>query len=82
MDLDEFERRVSDARLGRWVYTGAPRGSSSDKVCVYQQDGDWQYVITDERAGVIEQTRRRFATESEALEGALEAAEDLKAILT
>ncbi|MEZ3162019.1 hypothetical protein AB1K54_16000 [Microbacterium sp. BWT-B31] len=41
---------------------------------MYVRDGVWHREITDERAGVMESSRREFATEEEALDDALETA--------
>ncbi|GAA1923495.1 hypothetical protein GCM10009775_14830 [Microbacterium aoyamense] len=51
-------------------------------MCVFERDGSWHTVTTDERSGVIESTRRTFPDESAALVDALEGARLLKDLLT
>lgn len=73
MDKDEFVKVVTAERLQRWLWMDEPRGTSADKVCVWSSDdGVWRTAITDERAGIVETTRRSFETESDALSDALE----------
>lgn len=80
MDRAEFEARVETERLRRWLSLAEPRGTSADRVCVWQHHDQWRIAITDERAGVIETTRRAFETESAALADALSGLRMLKSL--
>ncbi|MEZ3162031.1 hypothetical protein AB1K54_16060 [Microbacterium sp. BWT-B31] len=82
MDEAEFEKAVVEERLGRWLARSRPGGTTANKVCVFEDYGAWRTLVTDERAGVLEGTRREFATESEALADALDSLRLLKDLLT
>ncbi|WP_345800704.1 hypothetical protein AAIB33_14680 [Microbacterium sp. AZCO] len=81
MNQAEFDRIVQDERLGRWLLRAEPSGASANKVCLFEKQGTWYTLTTDERAGVIETTRRSFGAESEALADALEGLRFLKHLL-
>lgn len=68
-----FEQIVEAERLGKYLHVGVPDGTTSNKVCVFQDGTGWVTVSTDERASIIDKTLRTFEDESEALEDALEA---------
>ena len=78
MNEAEFDAIVTDERLGRWLAKSKPGGTTANKVCVFEENGVWFTVTTDERAGIIESTRRSFADEHEALADALEGLRFLK----
>jgi len=69
----EFNQIVDTERLGKYLHVGVPDGTTSNKVCVFQDGTRWVTVTTDERASIIDKTLRTFEDESEALEDALEA---------
>jgi hypothetical protein len=80
--IAEVADAAREERLSRWLQVGAPGGTSANKVCVFQSDDTWTVVITDERAGVIETSRRQFDSEAAAVEEALDSARMLKTLLT
>lgn len=80
MERAEFKARREAERLRRWLSLGPPRGTSADRVCVWQDGEQWRIAITNERAGVIETTRRAFETESVALADALSGLRMLKSL--
>jgi hypothetical protein len=67
MNRVEAEAIIADEALGRFVRFGVPDGTAADKACLFDVDGAWITLMTDERAVVQERTVRRFAAESEAL---------------
>jgi len=69
----EFEQVVEAEHLRKYLHMGAPDGTTSNKVCVFQDGTRWVTVTTDERAAVIEKTLRTFEDKSDALEDAIEA---------
>jgi len=81
VDLDGFRTAVDSEGLRRWLVVGRPDGVAAHRVCVYEAGPSWELVISDERAGAIEATRRRFDDGSEALEAALASARKLRDIL-
>lgn len=81
MQMTEFDAIVAEERLTRWLRRGEPSGTAANKVCLFERGGIWQTVMTDERAGEIDATRRSFHTESAALDDALEGLRFLKDLL-
>ncbi|CAH0203013.1 hypothetical protein [Microbacterium sp. Bi128] len=69
----EFDQIVETERLRKYLHMGVPDGTTSNKVCVFQDGTRWVTVTTDERASVIDKTLRTFEDELDALEDALEA---------
>ncbi|WP_424709229.1 hypothetical protein [Microbacterium sp. SLBN-111] len=73
MRTDEFHDIVDAEHLRRFLYEGAPNGSTSSKVCVVSDGAQWVTVCTDERAAVITKTRKTFDSQLEALDDAVDA---------
>lgn len=82
MTIAEVAGAAREERLSRWLHVGPPSGTSANKVCVFGGEGMWTVVITDERAGVIDASRREFDSESAAVEEALDSARMLRTLLT
>ncbi|WP_157549880.1 hypothetical protein [Microbacterium sp. Leaf288] len=80
MDRATFEQAVQSDRLERWLHIGAPVGTTTNQLCVWRA-GEWFTIATDERAGRIESTFRRFEDESTALDSALAELRFLKELL-
>lgn len=78
--IAEIEGVARAERLNRYLHVGAPQGTTSNKVCVYVDGERWLVVITDERAGVIESSRRTFSSEAEAVAEALDSARMLRSL--
>ena len=70
MDRATFDQAVQSERLERWLHLGAPMGTTANQLCLWRA-GEWMTTATDERAGRIESTFRRFHDESAALDSAL-----------
>ena len=70
MDRATFDQAVQSERLERWLHFGAPTGTTANQLCLWRA-GEWMTTATDERAGRIESTFRRFRDESAALDSAL-----------
>lgn len=77
MDRVSFDHAVQNERLGRWLHHGPPTGMSANQLCLWQADV-WMLIMTDERAGRIETTFRRFDDEATALDDALDGLRFLK----
>ena len=43
MQIDEFHDIGDSERLRRFLNEGAPEGSASNKVCVFQDGSRWQF---------------------------------------
>lgn len=71
MQIDEFSDVVDEERLRRFLHEGAPLGTTSSNVCVFQDGPRWVTLHTDERATVITETRRTFTAQPEALDDAV-----------
>jgi hypothetical protein len=71
MQIDKFHDIVDSERLHRFLNEGAPEGSASSKVCVFQDGARWVTLHTDERAAVITKAHKTFDTRAEALEDAV-----------
>lgn len=71
VDRATFDQTVQDERLKRWLHHGPPTGRNASQLCLWQADS-WMTVETDERAGRIEKTFRRFNDEATALDNALD----------
>src|SRR6478736_1032513 len=59
MDRATFDQAVQSERLERWLHLGAPTGTTANQLCLWRA-GEWMTTATDERAGRIESTFRRF----------------------
>ena len=70
VDRAAFEQAVQSEQLDRWLRLGAPTGTAAKQLCLWRA-GEWLTIATDERAGLIESTLRRFEDESAALDGAI-----------
>ena len=70
MDRATFDQAVESERLQRWLHLGAPTGTTANQLCLWRA-GEWMTTATDERAGRIDSTLRRFRDESAALDSAL-----------
>lgn len=79
--IDEALAVARRDRLSRWLQVGRPGGTSVNKVCVFADEGSWTVVITDERAAVVDSSRRKFASEAAAVDEALDSARMLRALL-
>lgn len=64
--------------LEGYAYFGIPDGGSVDKVCLFERDGVWQTVVTDERAVLQAGTARSYGSETEALTDFVEALRVMK----
>ncbi len=82
MNRSDFDEVVRAERLGRWLARSEPSGATANKLCLFERAGTWYTVTTDERAGVIETTRRSYSNQSEALADALEGLRFLKDFLS
>lgn len=71
MQIDDFYDVVENERLRVFLHEGAPIGTASSKVCVFQDGPRWVTLHTDERAAVITGTRRTFTARPEALDDAV-----------
>lgn len=80
--IDEALAVARRERLSRWLQVGRPGGTSVNKVCVFADEGSWTVVITDERAAVVDSSRRKFASEAAAVDEALDSARMLRALLS
>ena len=71
MQIDDFYDVVEKEHLRKFLHEGAPLGTTSSKVCVFQDGPRWVTLHTDERAAVITRTRRTFTAQPEALDDAV-----------
>lgn len=71
MQIDDFYDVVEKEHLGNFLHEGAPLGTTSSKVCVFQDGLRWVTLLTDERAAVITGTRRTCTSRPEALDDAV-----------
>lgn len=82
MNATQFDEMVRTEHLGRWLARSEPSGATANKLCLFERDGTWCTVATDERAGVIETTRRSYSNQSEAFADAVEGLRLLKDFLS
>lgn len=80
--IDEALAVARRERLSRLLQVGRPGGTSANKVCVFADEGSWTVVITDERAAVVDSSRRKFESEAAAVDEALDSARMLRALLS
>jgi hypothetical protein len=71
MDRRELERVLNAEGRSRYLQVGPPLPTTANRVCVYPVSGQWEIVITDERAVPLASTRRIHPDESSALSAAL-----------
>ncbi|NYF15248.1 hypothetical protein HDC37_000060 [Microbacterium sp. AK009] len=82
MNESVFDEVVQAERLERWLTRSEPTGATANRLCLFERDGTWYTVVTDERAGVIETTRRSYRDRSEALADAVEGLRFLRDFLS
>lgn len=80
--IDEALAVARRERPSRLLQVGRPGGTSANKVCVFADEGSWTVVITDERAAVVDSSRRKFESEAAAVDEALDSARMLRALLS